>query len=81
MDIQEYYGIRESIAILGGIQTKQEWVRQILEVYPNLSEMKLSEVKQWLSDRAADFEVQIQDEMGVRKNSLTARNKCGIPSL
>lgn len=67
MDIQEYYGIREDISILNSIQTKQEWVRQILEVYPILSEMKLSDVKQWLSDKALEYEVRIQQEMGVRK--------------
>lgn len=67
MDIQEYYDIREDISILNSIQTKQEWVRQILEVYPILSEMKLSDVKQWLSDKALDYEVRIQQEMGVRK--------------
>lgn len=67
MDIQEYYGIREDISILNSIQTKQEWVRQILEVYPILSEMKLSDIKQWLSDKALDYEVRIQQEMGVRK--------------
>lgn len=72
MNKQQYYDIREDISILNSIQTKQEWVRQILEVYPILSEMKLSDVKQWLSDKALDYEVRIQQEMGVRKNfSLT----------
>lgn len=67
MDIRKYYDIREDISILNSVQTKQEWVCQILEDYPNLSEMKLSDVKQWLSDRAVSFEVRIQQEMGVRK--------------
>lgn len=67
MDIARYYELRETISILDALYVKQEWVRQILEVYPNLSEMKLSDVKQWLSDRAVSFEVCIQQEMGVRK--------------
>lgn len=67
MDIQEYYGIREDISNLCSVQTKINWVYRILEMYPNLSEMKLSDVKQWLSDRALDYEVRIQQEMGVRK--------------
>lgn len=67
MDIQEYYGIREDISNLCSVQTKLDWVCRILEMYPNLSETKLSDVKQWLSDKALDYEVRIQQEMGVRK--------------
>ena len=67
MDIQEYYGIREDISILNSIQTKQEWVRTLLETYPFLNDMKMADVKEWLSDKALDYEVRIQQEMGVRK--------------
>jgi len=67
MDIRKYYDIREDISNLCSVQTKIDWVCRILEMYPNLSGMKLSDVKQWLSDKALDYEVRIQQEMGVRK--------------
>lgn len=67
MDIARYYELRETISILDALNAKQEWVRTLLETYPFLSDMKLSDIKQWLSDKALDYEVRIQQEMGVRK--------------
>ena len=67
MDIARYYELRETISILDALNAKQECVRTLLETYPFLSDMKLSDVKQWLSDKALDYEVRIQQEMGVRK--------------
>lgn len=67
MDISKYYELRETISILDALNAKQEWVRTLLETYPFLSDMKLSDVKQWMSEKALDYEVRIQQEIGVRK--------------
>ena len=67
MDIVRYYELRETISILDALNAKQEWVRTLLETYPFLSDMKLSDVKQWMSDKALDYEMRIKQELGVRK--------------
>lgn len=67
MDTAKYYELRETIAILDALNTKQEWVRTLLETYPFLNDMKMADVKEWLSDKATEFEMRIQKEMGVRK--------------
>ena len=71
MDKARYYELRETIANLDALNAKQEWVRTLLETYPFLNDMKMSDVKEWLSDRATEFEVRIQHEMGVEKNNFS----------
>lgn len=67
MDRAKYYEIRECIAILDSLNAKQEWVRKLLEIYPFLNDMKMSDVKKWMSDRATEYEMRIQQEIGVRE--------------
>lgn len=67
MDIAKYYELRETISILDALNAKQECVRTLLETYPFLNDMKMSDVKEWLSDRATEFEIRIEKEMGVRE--------------
>lgn len=65
MDRAKYYELRETISILDALNAKQEWVRTLLETYPFLNDMKMSDVKKWMSDRAIEYEMRIQQEMGV----------------
>lgn len=65
MDRAKYYELRETISILDALNAKQEWVRTLLETYPFLNDMKMSDVKKWMSDRATEYEMRIQQEMGV----------------
>lgn len=65
MERAKYYELRETISILDALNAKQEWVRTLLETYPFLNDMKMSDVKKWMSDRATEYEMRIQQEMGV----------------
>jgi hypothetical protein len=67
MEIAKYYELRETISILDALNAKQECVRTLLETYPFLNDMKMSDVKKWMSDRATEYEMHIQQEMGVRE--------------
>ena len=51
------------IGIYDDICSKAEAVRQILEVYPDLAGVTLKEVKEYLLDRAAKFNSDIEKAM------------------
>lgn len=63
MNRQEYHHVREMIGIYDDICSKAEAVRQILEVYPDLAGVTLKEVKEYLLDRAAKFNSDIEKAM------------------
>ena len=65
MDRAKYYELRETISILDALNAKQECVRTLLETYPFLIDMKMSDVKEWMSDKATELEMRIKQEMGV----------------
>ena len=47
MDKVEYYGIREDIEIANKMGTFQQYIMDILEVYPILKDMTLEDAKWW----------------------------------
>ena len=63
MNQQEYHHVREMIGIYDEICHKAESVRQILEVYPDLAGVTLMDVKEYLLDRAAKFNSDIEKAM------------------
>lgn len=67
MTSQEYNEIREDIGIQQSISEKIEWLRLIIEAYPNLADKTLSKVKDFLTDRRAAYEMKIKNTLKLEK--------------
>lgn len=66
MNRQDYYSLMEDIGVKQATLQKVDWIRQILEVYPMYKNMTLFEVKELLTDKAADMGIRIERELGVK---------------
>lgn len=70
MDKREYYNLKEMFSIMQNIAKMVDNVSEILEIYPNIKDMSLKDVKEYLTDRYSKF-----DEDTFNKfNDLTAKN-------
>ena len=56
MDKQEYYNLKENFSIMQNIAKKIDNVSEILEMYPNIEDMPLKDVKEYLMDRYSKFD-------------------------
>lgn len=66
MDKVEYYSIREDIGIANKIGTFQQYIMDILEVYPMLKDMTLEDAKWWFFNRQCEWNQKIQDKLNVK---------------
>lgn len=51
MTRKEYYSLREDIGIIDNISKLINYINEILDIYPNLNNCTLQEVKEWLIER------------------------------
>lgn len=56
MDKQEYYSLKETFSIMQNIAKMVDNVSEILERYPNIKDMPLKDVKEYLMDRYSKFD-------------------------
>lgn len=56
MDKQEYYNLKENFSIMQNIAKMVDNVSEILERYPNIKDMPLKDVKEYLTDRYSKFD-------------------------
>lgn len=56
MDKREYYNLKENFSIMQKIAKMVDNVSEILEMYPNIKDMPLKDVKEHLMDRYTEFD-------------------------
>ena len=56
MDKREYYNLKEMFSIMQNIAKMVDNVSEILEMYPNIKDMSLKDVKEYLMDRYSKFD-------------------------
>lgn len=56
MDKREYYNLKENFSIMQNIAKMVVNVSEILEMYPNIEDMSLKDVKDYLMDRYSKFD-------------------------
>ena len=56
MDKREYYNLKENFSIMHNIAKMVDNVSEILEMYPNIKDMLLKDVKDYLMDRYLKFD-------------------------
>jgi len=56
MDKKEYYNLKENFSIMQNIAKMVDNVSEILEIYPNIVDMSLKDVKNYLIDRYLKFD-------------------------
>ena len=59
MDKREYYNLKENFSIMQNIAKMVDNVSEILEMYPNIMDMSLKDVKEYLMDRYSKFDEDI----------------------
>ena len=55
MNKREYYDLKENFSIMQNIAKMIDNVSEILETYPNIKDMSLKDVKEYLMDRYSKF--------------------------
>lgn len=55
MNKREYYILKENFSIMQNITKMIDNVSEILETYPNIKDMSLKDVKEYLMDRYSKF--------------------------
>ena len=65
MTRREYFDIREEIGILGQISKFMNYVKDMLEIYPQFREMTLNDIDEFLDDRETSYEQDIQKKLNV----------------
>ena len=56
MDKREYYNLKENFSIMQNIAKMVDNVSEILKRYPNIEDMSLKDVKEYLIDRYSKFD-------------------------
>jgi len=56
MDKREYYNLKENFSIMQNIAKMVDNISEILEMYPNIQDMPLKDVKEYLMDRYSKFD-------------------------
>lgn len=56
MNKREYYNLKENFSIMQNIAKMVGNVSEILEMYPNIKDMSLNDVKEYLMDRYSKFD-------------------------
>lgn len=56
MDKREYYNLKENFSIMQNIAKMVDNVSEILEMYPNIMDMPLKDVKDYLMGRYSKFD-------------------------
>lgn len=56
MDKREYYNLKETFSIMQNIAKMVDNVSEILEMYPNIKDMPLKDVKEYLMYRYSKFD-------------------------
>ena len=56
MNKREYYNLKENFSIMQNIAKMIDNVSEILETYPNIKDMSLKDVKEYLMDRYSKFD-------------------------
>ena len=56
MDKREYYNLKETFSIMSHIAKMVDNISEILEMYPNIKDMSLKDVKEYLMDRYLKFD-------------------------
>ena len=70
MNKQEYYGLKENFSIMQNIAKMIDNVSEILETYPNIKDISLKDVKEYLMDRYQKF----NEETFNKFNDLMSKN-------
>ena len=70
MTKREYYSLLEDIKTKKATLEKAEWLRKILEVYPQFGGITLCDVMSELKDRAANMENRIQAKVLSEKSTI-----------
>ena len=70
MDKRDYYNLKEMFSIMQNIAKMVDNVSEILEMYPNIKDMSLKDVKEYLMDRYSKFD----EETFNKFNDLTTKN-------
>ena len=65
MTRREYFDIREEIGILGQISKFMNYVKYMLEIYPQFREMTLNDIDEFLDERETSYEQDIQKKLNV----------------
>lgn len=65
MTRREYFDIREEIGILDQISKFMNYVKDMLEVYPQFREMTLNDIDEFLDSRETAYEQDIQKKLNV----------------
>lgn len=65
MTRREYFDIREEIGILGQISKFMNYVKDMLEIYPQFREMTLNDIDEFLDNRETFYEQDIQKKLNV----------------
>ena len=56
MNKREYYNLKENFSIMQNIAKMVDSISKILETYPNIKDMSLKDVKEYLMDRYSKFD-------------------------
>ena len=65
MTRQEYYKIREKIGIKQQVQTFLKYVMDICEIYPQIKQMTVDEIYEYLNKKETVWELEIKKDLNI----------------
>lgn len=75
MDKQEYYNLKETFSIMQNIAKMVGNVSEILERYPNIMDMPLKDVKEYLINRYSKFDEEAYNEFISNKQNISKQEE------
>ena len=69
MTTYEYMSLKEIFSVKAHLSEQAEWLRQIIEIHPDMKNITLFDAKEYFMNSAANLETEIRTILNIKNES------------